>query len=263
MATFRFLSFGSGSSGNCYLLESSEGSLLLDAGVGFRRVKKYFAAYGVNSSRLQGIVLTHDHTDHVAAVALLAINLGIPVYATAAVHSRIATNYHIHRKLPASLVRTIDKGVPFSLAGFTLEAFPVPHDSADCSGYVIEREGRRFVVVTDCGNVTPEVKSHAEEADYLMLEANYDAHMLETGPYPRHLKERIAGALGHMSNSDAARLLGEGSFLKLREVMLCHLSENNNTHALAAEAVSKVLREKGVPFRILERRGVTGWIEME
>lgn len=261
---FRFLSFGSGSSGNSYLLDSSEGSILIDAGVGYRKMKKYFAEYGVNCEKIKAIFLTHDHTDHVSAVSSLAIYLNTPVSATKIVHQRISTNFRIHRKLPKNLVSIIEKHKPISICGFTIEAFDVPHDSADCSGYTITYGDKKFVLVTDCGHITDEVKAQVSAADYLVIESNYDQDMLENCPYPEHLRQRIAtSGVGHLSNDETAELLQNGIFPNLREVFLCHLSENSNTKKLVEASVSAVLSPKHIPFHILERRDVCGFFDLK
>ena len=259
----RFLSFGSGSSGNSYLLECSTDSILIDAGVGYRKMKKYMKAYGVNCSRIKAIILTHDHTDHISAVSSMAIYLRVPVYATDIVHQRVKSNFRIHVKIPREQVYTLQKRVPFQIGGFTIEAFDVLHDSADCSGYTIEADGKRFVLVTDCGRITDEITARATQADYLVLESNYDNDLLENGPYPYHLRQRIAGAMGHLSNTEAAKFLATHDFPSLKELFLCHLSENNNTHELVHDAVKEAISERNIPFHILERRGVTGYFDLD
>ena len=258
----KFLSFGSGSRGTCYLLESHENSILIDAGVGSRKMKKHFAEYGVNQEKISAILLTHDHTDHISAVSGLAIHLNIPVYATEIVHQRIKTNFKIHRKLPKELIKPIDKYKPFGIGSFTVEAFDVPHDSADCSGYTIYHGDKRFVIVTDCGRITDEVSARALEADYLVFESNYDPKMLESSPYPMHLRRRIASPMGHLSNTETANFFSKGNFPNLRQIFLCHLSENNNTHELAETAISRALQGKNIPFHILDRRKVNGVFEL-
>ena len=242
----KFLSFGSGSSGNCYLLESSEESILIDAGVGYRKVKKYFSEYGVNQEKISAIFLTHDHTDHISAVSGLAIYLKIPVFATEIVHQRINTNFRIHKKLPKNLVKPIQKLQPVKIGAFTVEAFDVPHDSADCCGYTITYNDKRFVLITDCGKITEEVSSRALEADYLVLESNYDPQMLETGPYSRYLKDRIRNGHGHLSNVQCALALAENLTSRLKHIWLCHLSQENNKPELALATVCHTLEDAGI-----------------
>ncbi len=259
----RFLSFGSGSSGNCYLLESSESSILIDAGVGYRKMKKYFVEYGVNMEKIAAIFLTHDHTDHISAVSSMSMYLKVPVYATEIVHHRVRTNYRIHVKLDKERVNIIEKYKPVGVGGFTLEAFDVPHDSADCSGYTVCYGDKRFVLITDCGRITDEVKRRALEADYLVIESNYDSHMLETGPYPMNLRNRISCPTGHLSNNETADFLNGNDFAELKQVFLCHLSENNNMPELVNAAISQALQTKNVPFHVLDRRKVNGFFTLE
>ena len=259
----RFLSFGSGSSGNCYLLESSESSILIDSGVGYRKMKKYFAEYGVNMSKISAIILTHDHTDHISAVSSMSMFLNVPVYATETVHHRVRTNFRIHVKLDKSRVKVIEKYKPFGIGEFTIEAFDVPHDSADCSGYTVCCGNKRFVLVTDCGHITDEVKRRILETDYLVMEANYDAEMLENGPYPMRLRRRISCPTGHLSNGETASFLKENSFAALKQVFLCHLSENNNTPEIVNAVIADALCEKKIPFHVLARRKVNGFFNLD
>lgn len=259
----RFISFGSGSSGNSYLLESSEDSILIDSGVGYRKMKKYFAAYGVNCEKIRAIIVTHDHTDHISAVSSMAIYLRVPVLATSIVHHRISTNYRIHTKIPSSQVRIVEKYMPVAVGGFTVEAFDVPHDSADCSGYTITYGDRNFVIVTDCGHITDEIERRANAADYLVLETNYDQDMLDNGPYPYLLRKRISSAVGHLSNSAAADFLSTHSLKYLKHLFLCHLSENNNTLESVKDAIDNVMKGRDVRYDILERHKVCGFFELE
>lgn len=259
----RFLSFGSGSSGNSYLLEGPESSILIDAGVGYRKMKKYFKAYGVNCDRIKAIFLTHDHTDHISAVSSMAIYLHVPVYATEIVHSRVKSNFHIHVKIPKEQVFLIEKNTPVTIGDFTIEAFDVPHDSADCSGYSVSLGDERLVLVTDCGSITPEIEKTATTADYLVLETNYDQEMLDNGPYPYYLRQRIAGTHGHLSNAEAAKFISTHDFPLLKHLFLCHLSENNNTHELVSASIKKAISERAIPFTILERRDVSGYFDLK
>lgn len=261
----RFLSFGSGSSGNCYYIESDGEAIIIDAGIGIRTIKKYFSTYGINQSCIKSIFITHDHTDHVAAVASLAIYLRIPVYATKMVHGRINTNYRIRNKIPGQFVRFIEKENPVSVGNFRICAFNVPHDSADCSGYTVCAGGGKFVIVTDCGNVTDCIVNRIHEADYLVLESNYDTVMLQNGKYPYHLKKRILSSVGHLSNEAAAQLLQNERPERLKHLFLCHLSENNNTPEVVMAKMEKALGvyDRKIPFHVLARRRPSGFFVLE
>ena len=260
----RFLSFGSGSSGDCYYLESDGESIIIDAGVGIRTLKKYFHDYGINQAKIKSIFVTHDHTDHVAAVPALAAYLHVPVYATPIVHERINTNFRIRNKIPKPLVRVVEKEDSIQVGSFTVCAFNVPHDSADCSGYTVSAGGKNFVIVTDCGRVTDRIVRSVHEADYLVLETNYDREMLQNGRYPHYLKKRIVSSVGHLSNDMAARLLADEKPKRLQQLFLCHLSENNNTPQIVAQVIDEALRSYAseAVFHVLARRKPTGFFEL-
>ena len=149
-------------------------------------------------------------------------------------------------KLTSASVRHIQKEVPVSLDDFTVTAFEVPHDGTDNVGYCVEVDGKVFSFLTDLGCITPTAANYICKAHYLIIEANYDEEMLKMGPYPAHLKERIAGANGHMSNRDTAHFLADNIHEGLKNIWLCHLSKDNNHPELAYKTVEFIFRGKGI-----------------
>lgn len=242
----KFISFGSGSSGNCYLLYTETDSLMIDIGVGVRTLKKHFHNYGLRIEDVKNILLTHDHADHVKSVGSVSNDYHLPVYTTRKVHEGIERNYCVRKKISPDQVRVIEKGTPFTLGSFHITPFGVPHDSTDNVGYKIECEGVTFCLMTDVGHVTEEMRKIIGEVNYLVLEANHDMEMLQQGPYPQYLKDRISGQNGHLSNKDCAIALAECATEKLRHVWLCHLSEENNHPELARKTVEQILRSYGI-----------------
>ena len=242
----QFISFSSGSSGNCYLLRSGESTLLLDAGLTPRKVKQYFSDCGLDFSDVDAILITHDHTDHIKGAGLLSEEFQCPVYATQSVHDGMCRNYCMTRKVPQSLRRIIEKEVPFSLGEFTVTPFEVPHDSSDCVGYEMQCGDIVFTLITDVGHVTERIRHAVSRANYLVLEANHDLAMLKMGPYPAHLKGRISGERGHLSNEAGARLVAECATPDLHHLWLCHLSEENNHPELARKTYEQVFSEYGI-----------------
>ncbi len=242
----KFISMGSGSSGNCYFLYTDTDGLMIDCGVGVRTLKKHFHDYGLQLGAVRNILITHDHADHVKSVGSLCRDLDVPVYTTSAVHAGIYRNWCVKHKIDEAHRKVIEKGVVFELGDFRITPFGVPHDSVDNVGYVIEHGGVTFVLVTDCGHVTDEIKEVISRANYLVIEANYDAEMLAEGPYPEHLKRRITSESGHLSNIDCATALADNASPALRKVWLCHLSEENNHPELARKSVESVLRSYGI-----------------
>lgn len=242
----RFISFGSGSSGNCYYLYTETDSILIDIGVGIRALKKHFHNYGLRFDDVRNILITHDHADHVKSVGSLSNDYHLHVYTTRKVHEGIERNYCVRKKISPNHVRIIEKNVPFTLGEFHVTAFGVPHDSTDNVGYMIEWGNIKFCLITDAGHVTEEMKSFISQANYLVLEANHDVEMLQQGSYPQYLKERILGSNGHLSNVACAQALAENASPVLKHVWLCHLSEENNHPELARKTVEQILRNYGI-----------------
>lgn len=241
-----FISFGSGSSGNCYYLFTDHDTLLIDAGIGLRALKKGFRDLGKSLSDIHNLIITHDHADHVKSVGSLSRDYGLDVYATKRVHEGIEGNYCVRCKISCDHVKTIEKGKTFTLGDFTITPFGVPHDSFDNVGYLIVAGEVNFVLITDIGHVTDEIKHFISVADYLVIEANHDVEMLMQGNYPQYLKHRILSDRGHLSNEDCANAIAENATPRLKHVWLCHLSEENNHPVLAQKTVEHVLREKGI-----------------
>ena len=265
----KFISFGSGSSGNCYLLMTPDDALLIDLGVGLRGLKKDLRTYGVSLSQIHHVLITHDHADHIKSVGSFSHDYQVPVYATKKVHVGINKNYCITQKVASELACFIEKGVTFQVGAFTVTPFGVPHDSSDNVGFYIEAGGTNFCLMTDVGRVTDEMKGFIRQARNLVIEANHDEEMVMSGPYPQFLKSRILSATGHLSNRNSAIALAENMSEELRNVWLCHLSEENNHPELARKTVEAVLRDYGIVagadfnLEVLKRNTPTGPFELE
>jgi phosphoribosyl 1,2-cyclic phosphodiesterase len=242
----QFISFSSGSSGNCYLLKTEHNMLILDAGLTPRKVKQYLSDYGLSLSDADAILITHDHTDHIKGAGLMSEEYQLPVYTTETVHEGMCRNYCMPHKVPVALRRFVQKDTTFDLGDFKITPFEVPHDSSDCVGYFIEAEGVAFCIITDAGHVTDAIRQFVARANYLVLEANHDVDMLNMGPYPAHLKGRIKGEKGHLSNETGARLVAEYATPELRHLWLCHLSEENNHPELVRKTYEQVFSEYGI-----------------
>ena len=259
-----FISFGSGSCGNCYYLGTQTDAIIIDSGVGIRRLKKVMAEYGIKKGNIRAILITHDHSDHIKSAGMLSDELNVPVYTTQLIHEGIRRNYMMNHKIAASRAVSIEKNTPFSIAGFEITAFQIPHDSTENVGYSIQHGGIRFSIMTDVGDVTDNIRHYIATSNYIVLEANYDLDMLRTGRYPEQLKERITCGTGHLSNLQTAQALSDNIHPDLKHVWLCHLSEENNHPELARKTVESHLRSfgiiTGVDFQldVLKRKVVTG-----
>ncbi len=264
----KFISFGSGSSGNCYLLCADDNILMIDAGIDLRKLRTYFDNYGINATHIHNLLLTHDHIDHVKAAGAISQTWHIDVHATSKVHNAIDNNRRLSAKINTPHVHHIRHNIPFDLGAFHITPFDVPHDSHTNTGYRIEYEGSVFCLVTDIGHITPTIIEHLQGVEHLVVEANYDPQMLLHGRYPYFLKQRITGPTGHLSNNETARLIGECCSAKLRNVWLCHLSEENNTPETALTTVKDMLQNNAfqkypnMTIRALYRQKPTGFFEI-
>ena len=240
-----FLSLASGSSGNCYYLGTETHGILIDAGIGARTIKKNLKERGIDFAKVSGVLITHDHADHIKSVGGLGDKYNLPIFATEKVHNAIDENHYVQEKFYQSR-RIIEKESPFTIKDFTITAFDVPHDSTDNVGYQIEYGEHVFTVLTDVGHITETVSRYICRATRLIIETNYDKDMLNDGYYPDFLKERIAGETGHLSNAETAEFLASNYSPHLKDVWLCHLSKDNNHPDLSYKTVTKRLSDEGI-----------------
>ncbi|MCL2520859.1 MAG: MBL fold metallo-hydrolase [Spirochaetaceae bacterium] len=220
----RYAVLGSGSEGNAYIIENSRAAILIDNGYRLNELYRRLNQAGFEISKLKYIFLTHDHSDHSSGVAELALHLNIPVVMHHKAVIKASAGYGFERW-------NIKAGKFYSNDYYDLNftAFDTSHDSPFSLGYFIELSGRRFLLITDTGRLTPCMYDYAESADVLFLESNYSPVMLQQGKYPAFLKARIAGARGHLSNYDAANFIIRLSNNQFKRIFLCHLSQNNNS----------------------------------
>ena len=241
-----FCSFGSGSSGNSCYVGSAEGGLIVDVGIRAEELERGLAAQGVSMSNVKGVLLTHDHSDHVKYVyALLRNHRHLKLFCTNRVLNGMLKKHSISKRIKEYHV-PIFKEIPFKMLDFEITAFDVPHDGSDNMGFSIEFDSRRFVIATDLGEVTERARHYMSRATYLIIEANYDAYMLRMGRYPEYLKARIASGTGHLDNRQTAAFLTEIINPGLNHIFLCHLSKDNNTPQIALRTVREALEAKGI-----------------
>lgn len=244
----KFLSFGSGSSGNCAYLGCRGGGILIDAGVDNNQVAKGLADNGIDIATVAGIIITHDHNDHVRfAYSLLRRNPHMRLFCTPRALAGLLRRHNISRRI-SDYHQPIYKEFAFSAGGFTITPFEVSHDGSDNVGFHIVRNNAVFVVATDMGMISERAAYYTAQANYLMFESNYDATMLRTGKYPEYLKARIAGDRGHLDNIVAAQHVTSiaSASPQLSHVFLCHLSADNNTPEKAIEAMRTTLQQAGI-----------------
>lgn len=219
---------------------ADEGGLLIDAGFSMKETRKRLAVEGLTLDRVSALLVTHEHSDHASGLGKFVRHEGLPVAANE------ATAAAVHSTFGVDGVRPLADGAPVDLGPFRVRPIRVPHDSADCSAYEVEVEGKRLVYATDLGAVPEELLRAGKRSDLVVLEANHDRDMLWNGTYPKFLKERITGGRGHLSNeqaAEAAARMATGG--RLRKLVLAHLSKENNRPETALAAVRKGLRAGG------------------
>lgn len=252
MGEVRIVSLGSGSRGNATLVEFRDTRVLIDAGLSARDLAGRLARVRVDPASLAAILLSHEHHDHARGAERFSNLHRIPVACSAATLAAMnLAPQHFARWLP------FESGVPLALDGITVHPFAVPHDAADPVGFVLDSGGLRVGVVTDIGHATTVVLERLKRCHALVLESNHDDELLRTGPYPWHLKQRVSGRLGHLSNDEAAAVLRRVAGDELSAVVLVHLSEKNNTPALARAAAGRALADAGqarVDMRVAPQR---------
>ena len=259
----RFLSFSSGSCGNCYLLLHEEegcavSGILIDAGVSIRRMKKVLESYGLDMDCFQSVLVTHDHGDHIRNLGSICKRLSKPVYATTTLQEALAHHPFTYLEIGGCRRDLVQDEWNKVAEGFEVQYFEVPHDATQTVGYAIRCEGQLFVLMTDLGHVTEEAMAWASEAETVVVESNFDVDMLLGGFYPHELKMRICKGSGHLSNEACGDAIRRFMHPGLRNLFLCHLSGNNNTPRLAYDNARAVLEELGtapgtVHLRVLER----------
>lgn len=231
----RFASLGSGSAGNALLVESGATCLMIDCGFGLRETVSRLQRAGRQPADLTGILVTHEHGDHLGGVFRLARKYALPVWMT---HG----TWSASRETDAGLdLRIIDSHRSLTVGELEVLPFPVPHDAREPVQYVFADSRHRLGVLTDIGEITPHVRAMLSGCDALVLECNHDARMLAESTYPASLKRRIAGRYGHLENSVAAALLDQIDCSKLQHLVAAHLSERNNLPTLALAALARVL----------------------
>jgi phosphoribosyl 1,2-cyclic phosphodiesterase len=227
----RFASLGSGSRGNATLVEAAGTRVLVDCGFPLRELERRLQGLGVCVTTLDAVLVTHEHADHVRGLGALARSRRLPVWMTA------GTRYQGRFGHLPRLQLFSSHESAFRVGGISVQPFAVPHDAREPAQFVFTAGRYRFGILTDAGSVTPHIQQSLRGCDALLLECNHDPVMLREGPYPPRLQARVGGRLGHLSNQQAASLLSSLEPERMRIVVAAHLSEKNNTPALARQVL--------------------------
>jgi phosphoribosyl 1,2-cyclic phosphodiesterase len=251
----RFASLGSGSEGNGLVVEAGRTRVLLDCGFGLAETVNRLARLGLLADDLAGIIVTHEHSDHIGGAGRFARKHGLPVWLTAGTLAMAQDMDRVE-------VRVIDSHAAFALDDLAVQPFPVPHDAREPVQFVFGDGAVRLGVLTDVGCSTPHIEAMLAGVEALVLECNHDREMLHNGPYPAGLKQRVGGRFGHLENSQSAELLGKLRHEKLQCVMAAHISRKNNTPALARRALADVLDCADDDVRVACQSAGFDWIEI-
>lgn len=240
--SLRICSLASGSSGNCYVVGTEDTVLLVDAGLSGKQIKERLADLDQDINNVNAVLITHEHSDHIKGLSALS-KLNRLIFASE------KTFEALNLELDSDLCQSFNPGEQFEIGDILVSTFKTSHDAADPVGYCFESEGKAICIVTDTGYVSEEIKSFISKADILVLEANHDENVLKMGRYPWFLKQRILSDEGHLSNEAAATALAEVMLAenpcKQRQVLLAHLSKENNFPEMAQATLENILRERG------------------
>lgn len=238
---------GSGSSGNCAYVETDETRLLIDAGFSARQTRKRLASIGRGPEGLSGILITHEHSDHITGLTALCPQLNVPVYCNRLTHQ--ATEFQLQSRFPCRLFST---GASFEIGDIVVDTFSIPHDASDPVGFLLRTPHGNIGFLTDLGHATKLALERVRAANVLLLETNHDLKMLQESTRPWSLKQRIAGRHGHLSNTDAADAAQEIMSADLRHLYLGHLSRECNDPELAHRAINERLQKIGATHATAE-----------
>lgn len=243
----RLCSIASGSSGNCIYAGSDNTHLLIDTGISKKRVEDGLKKLDLSPTDISGILITHEHVDHIQGLGVFSRKYKVPIYASRGTIEGIK-DYKYLGKMPENIYHEIQKDVAFTIGDIEIHPFHISHDANDPTGYRMEQGNSAIAVATDLGVYDQYTVDHLKNLNAILLEANHDVHMLEVGPYPYYLKQRVMGEQGHLSNELSGRLLCDILHKDLKYVVLGHLSKENNYPELAYETVKLEVTLGDVPF---------------
>lgn len=247
--TLRFSVLASGSTGNAFYIESDKERLLVDAGLSGKQMDRLFNEVRVDPSKLTGILVTHEHSDHIKGLGIVARKYNLPIYAN-------EKTWNAMEKSIGKL--SLDQKFHFGMEevktfqDIDIESFGVSHDAIEPMFYTFHHEGKKVAIVTDLGYVSERIKKTVEDADAYIFEANHDVEMLRMGRYPWNVKRRILGDSGHVSNDDSGVALADIIGNQTKRIYLAHLSLDNNMKDLARMSVDSVLQERGITIDLMD-----------
>lgn len=241
--SFRFCSLSSGSCGNSQYIETENMKVLVDAGLSGKKIQELLASIDVDPKELDCILVTHEHGDHVKGAGILSRRFNIPIYANEKTWVGMEEGLG---KMKAENIRIFDTNSDFELGDIGVMPFDISHDAAEPVGYSFYNKSKKISIVTDTGCIDSDIKNYIKNSNLLMIESNHDKDMLKMGSYPWYLKQRVSGEFGHLSNEDAGNVISQVISGNNENILLAHLSKENNFPELAHQTVANILNEKGL-----------------
>lgn len=239
----RLCSLSSGSSGNCVFVGNDNSGLLVDCGISGKEILGNLNNIGICSSTIKAVIVTHEHSDHIRSIGIISRKLDIPIYANINTWNSMADQIG---KVKPENIRCFAAGEELEIAGIGIKPFSIPHDAADPVGFCFYEGSKKVSIATDLGYFSDTVRESIGGSDMILLESNHDIEMLKMGRYPYFLKRRILSEHGHLSNEAAGNAVYELLQTGVKEVLLGHLSKENNFPELAYETVKGILEQKNV-----------------
>lgn len=243
--SIKFCSLSSGSSGNCHYLETEKTKILVDAGLSGKKVQSLLSQMEVECKDIEGIIVTHEHTDHIKGVGILSRRFDIPIYTNEKTWNKLLPNIG---DIKDKNIKIIENNSKFEIKDLTVSNFQVFHDAIDPLGYTFSFKNKKVSILTDTGKIDDRILKHLDYSDLIMLESNHDVNMLKIGSYPQFLKIRVLGKNGHLSNEDAGNVIKKIKIKEDMKLILGHLSGENNFPELAYETVTGILKEANMSF---------------
>lgn len=245
----RFSVLASGSSGNAFYIETDETRILVDAGLSGKQLDRLFGEVAIDPAKLTGILVTHEHSDHVKGLGIMARKYDLPIYANAKTWTAMEKGLG---KLKSEQCFHFDTDTVKTFGNLDVESFSVSHDAADPMFFAFHHNNKKVAIVTDLGYVSERIKKTIEGANAYVFEANHDVGMLQMCAYPWSVKRRILGDAGHVSNEDCGLALSDIITDNTERIYLAHLSKDNNMKELARMSVDQVLQERGIQANLFD-----------
>ena len=243
---FKFCNLYSGSSGNCSFIETDKTKILVDCGVSFKKIKEGLESINQDIHDIDAVLITHEHSDHIKGLGVLSKNIDVPIYANKKTLDEIEKKYFISSTKPFVTDEL------FEINDLKVLPFSIPHDAADPVGFTINHKNKKISLATDIGHVENKLYKNLNESSFVLLESNYEPDMLKSSSYPYSLKHRILGPEGHLSNEDASKVIKTLANNGLNNIMLGHLSKENNFPELAYQTTVNELIECNVDIDKLQ-----------